>query len=182
MAPSVDPNSGVQALELLGSATNAFVTWLLVVAGWAVIQDQASFQERARANVQRMDELRMLLDDLESFAIGLHIGGFSEIEARKIRRSLKKIATTCKLLAQADALEMQWIRHMVELRQSITLQNFDKSTFQCQSVDSAIVNAIEVARDNFDAYVGSRIVACTSTSRPILQSLKAVAPSIFGKA
>jgi len=164
--------SQVGMLSGFGAAINALVTWLLVILGWGVVQDQARFQEAARSNIQRLDSLRLLLDELEALALEMHRAAFDELKTRRIRRLLKKIAVDCKLLVQSNAMDTDWTMHMVSIRQAITLQNFDKSIFQPQEPESAVLAAIEAAKDNFESYVTARICSCAQAKRTLFESLR----------
>lgn len=161
-------------LSIIGAVINAIVTWLLVVAGWGVVQDQAKFQERIRANVVRLDSLRALLDEIEELALELHSSTYDELKNRRAKRLLKKIAIDCKLLAESSAVDSIWTKYMVSLRQAVTLQNFDRSTFRPQAPDSSVFATIETAKDNFDGYLASRICKCALVKRGLIQSVRSM--------
>jgi hypothetical protein len=155
----------------------ALGTWVLVVAGWIVVNDQNKHQEVVRANHQRLDSLRSLLDDVEKYALDLHTGAYDDHKVRRIQRLLKKVTIDCRLLVECGALDSDWSGRMIALRQAITLQNFDKSKFEPQLPNSALVGSIELAKDGFETYLAS----CTSDGLQQGRSLWTSLLSIFGR-
>lgn len=162
-----------EVVDAIGGIAEAVVTWVLVVVGWIVVNDQNRHQEIARANHQRLNVLRALLDDIEQCALTLHCDEYDETQSRRVRRLLKKAAIDCKLLAECGAMDSAWSSQMIKLRQAITLQNFDRSGFRRQASGSPILAAIESAKDSFEAYIATHTKTSLLVGRSVWTSIGA---------
>ena len=153
----------------------AFVTWFLVVAGWAIVNDQKKYQEISKASQQRFDSLRILLDEVEKCAVAIQREAYDETKNRRVRRLLKKISFECALLADCGALDAQWTVKMILFRRAVTWNSFDKSGFVQQNPDSLLVGQIESAKDEFEVYLVRMTLGGLHRARSLWDSIRACA-------
>jgi hypothetical protein len=124
------------------------VSWILIVAGWAVINAQNNSRETRKEIRAALLDLYELLDEIEDDAFSYHTGTTGDAAlARKIKRNISQISTRIKL-ALRDKLECEYARPLVAFRKSITLSNFDSNKFLSKSADSKFFNDISDAKQS----------------------------------
>ena len=119
------------------------VTWLIVIAGWYVVNNQNNARIKRNEIRRLVDDIQRLLDDIEINAIQYHTQA-DRTHAERLSFLLKQQLNTglsdkLALLNDLDVnLERCW-PIQAELRKAITLDNFDSDHFKQQNYSSDIV-------------------------------------------
>jgi hypothetical protein len=127
-------------------------TWLLVISGWVVVHRMTLNRERRKEKRDIAETAIKNLIELEAEAVKFHCDDHFDAQAMnsilwKTNRLISSFnrAPMCELLLTSVSLK--------ELRQSITLKNFDCTGFIPQSVHSRIVTDICLAVDKLIVYI-----------------------------
>lgn len=124
------------------------VTWMLVIAGWWLVNRQNNIREKRKEIRTLIDKLQVYLDDVETLAIKYHTNQESSDLAFELKRSLNQ-----KLRSKLDILKLRTLDVnkcyplLKQFRQAVTLNNFDTSSFKPQSMSDTIVTNIWLAKD-----------------------------------
>ena len=124
------------------------VTWMLVIAGWWLVNRQNNIREKRKEIRTLIDKLQVYLDDVETLAIKYHTNQESSDLAFELKRSLNQ-----KLRSKLDILKLRTLDVnkcyplLKQFRQAVTLNNFDTSSFKPQSMSDTIVTNIWPAKD-----------------------------------
>lgn len=141
MAQSVPPN-WTQVVGAFGQ----FVTWILVIAGWVVVNGQHNQRETRKELRARLDELRSELCRLEQCAETYHTCPYhQEPVARKIKVLLQRISDG---IDQVGILNRQVhdVR-LIALRRSVTYHNFDTKSHVAQDLSGPLIAEINASVD-----------------------------------
>ncbi|MHB8580511.1 MAG: hypothetical protein ACYDA4_11720 [Ignavibacteriaceae bacterium] len=141
MAQSVPPN-WTQVVGAFGQ----FVTWILVIVGWVVVNRQHDRRETRKEIRARLNELRDDLCKLEHLAEKYHIWpNHQESSARRIKVLLKRIGDG---VDQIRLLNRQvHDARLVALRQAITYRNFDTESHRSQDLSGPLIAGINASVD-----------------------------------
>lgn len=119
---------------------------ILVILGWIVVNRQNNQRETRKETRSSLQDFYKALDELENAAISFHTHDqWSPEKAQTIRTTTERTLRRARMIA--DTLGITLINECKEMRQAITLDNFDKSTHQPQQRDSEIILRIEDGRD-----------------------------------
>lgn len=143
---------------MLGSVLVQGCTWFLVILGWLVVIDQTEHRELAKVSMARLAALRELLRSIEASAIKFHTTAFDQPTAEELMRSIKKLSEEVADLKRLGVTSVSMDMHLVEVRQAITLKNFDESTHKVLELRSSLVGSIQAVVDRAD----SALMRCAS--------------------
>ena len=123
------------------------VPWILVVVGWFFVDQQNNSRERRKEVRGKVDALRELIDEVEELAFLHHGTGQESLRCVKIRRSIKKINNDIAILEKFGLTGILGDTTLLDIRQSITLKNFDTSKFIVLNTTDPIFSEIGVSLD-----------------------------------
>ena len=125
------------------------VTWLLVILGWWLVNRQNNIREKRKEIRAFIDKLQNSLDELESHAIKYHTSEKSDDLAFSLKRSLnKKIPNKIALLKSRNLDMNKCYPYMKQLRQAITLENFDTANFHPRDISDDLLKKIWLSKEN----------------------------------
>lgn len=147
---TVDKNGKTLGIVQIGNISTPlwpqFIGWTILVVGWVCVHSLTKKRELRKEVRNSIDAYMELLYDLEKDAREFHQGPtYNEDLARKlqfkIKRNIAKLDRyPLSLLAVKDTSKM-------ELRQAITIKNFDSSTFTQQLPHNFIFTEIAESID-----------------------------------
>lgn len=105
--------------------TTSFVTWLLVILGWVIVNSQHNHRENRKEYRAAIDKISTDLVDAEKKAIEFHTSDYDELSANLMVRQITRIA---RKIASLGLLENQNLKMIIDFRSAITFDNFEKST------------------------------------------------------
>lgn len=126
------------------------VTWVLVMAGWWLVNRQNNIRENRKEIRTLIDKIQLSLDEIESQAIQYHTNEQSSEMAFQLKRSLNQ-----KLRNKLDVLKLRKLdidkchSSLKQFRQAVTLENFDTSNFKPQHISDDLIKKIWLAKDKF---------------------------------
>lgn len=124
-------------------------TWITVIIGWFVVHYLSTKRDQRKEARERLDQYILGLRALEERAVKFHQSPSYQADVARgllfdIQRCHAKLSRHpfCSFEV-SPALKIQ-------LRQSITLKNFDASKFACQPANSSILGNIANAFDDLE--------------------------------
>jgi hypothetical protein len=124
----------------------SLVTWFLVIAGWVVVHRKTLDRERRKEKREITDAAVKKLAVLEADAIGFHRADEFDEDRREILQW--ETARIIRSLGRSPLSELGIAPVLLKnLRQSITLENFDRRDFSPQPAHGKIVYDIRSAVD-----------------------------------
>lgn len=105
------------------------ISWVLIAAGWAVVNDQNNKRETRKEVRASLLELYKILDDIEDAAYEYHTTDGDIAKARKIVRAIHEIAPRI-IMARRGPIKFHYTKELAGFRRAITFANFDTSTFE----------------------------------------------------
>lgn len=137
------PDSAPSILSFLTGAAPS----LLVIVGWIIVNEQNNSRESRKEERSRVDAFKKSLNELELLAFDHHIKGQDPTRTLQIRRSISRVSSEMQMLQNCGMKLSHRGALVAALRQSITLKNFDTSSYVVQQMDSEILSDIGVAID-----------------------------------
>ena len=131
------------------------VTWLIVISGWWLVNRQNNIREKRKEIRALIDKVLFLIDEIEQQAIHYHTKAeMSDEIAFQLKRGLhQKLRDKLKILNLREINTDSCSQPLKELRQAITLKNFDTTSFAQQNLSSNIITNIWFARDKLSQEV-----------------------------
>ncbi|MCX7091894.1 MAG: hypothetical protein NTY50_00365 [Methylobacter sp.] len=124
------------------------VTWLLVISGWLLVNHQNNVREKRKEIRTILDKTQSFLDEVEIEAIKYHTSQESSDLAFQLKRSLnQKLRNRLDILALRNLNIEKCYPHLKKLRQAVTLENFDTSSFKPQNLEDDVIKNIWLAKD-----------------------------------
>lgn len=134
-------------------SSNQFIaqipTWILIISGWYAVHYFAKERDQCKDARERLDQFILALRVIEGKAIQFHQstsynGGMARALVFDIQRIIAKL--------KRHPFDSFKVEHNLqkELRQSITLKNFDASKFAYQPDNSLILSKIANAVDDIE--------------------------------
>lgn len=121
--------------------TTSIVTWILVIVGWLVVNQQNNQRETRKEIRNRVDDMRVEVLMLEELAFKHHTEANDAGRRADIRRRIAALSTRVRTLSEAG-LNVAAIWPLVAaVRTSITLDNFDDDYVQL-SANNQILTTI----------------------------------------
>ena len=128
---------------------NQIPTWIIVVVGWYVVHYLSNKRDQRKETRDRLDQFISVLREIEGKANKFHQSEAYKGEiARVLVFDIQRIFAKLKR-HPFSSFEVS-PNLLKELRQAITLKNFDSSKFSCQPVNSAILNNIANTVDDME--------------------------------
>jgi len=121
------------------------VTWIIVVAGWFLVNRQNNVRETRKEVRACVMDLAGSLNKLEELSVKYHTARMQDQNAAiAVRKDIMRVASSIhRLPIEQVALDLG----IIALRRAITYRNFDTSRFVSQQADSQIVVGITSAID-----------------------------------
>ncbi|OGT97550.1 MAG: hypothetical protein A2X80_07315 [Geobacteraceae bacterium GWB2_52_12] len=135
------------------SSSNQFIaqipTWFLIVAGWFAIHYFAKERDQRKDARERLDQFILALRAIEEKAIQFHQSDvYKDDMARALMFDIQRIIAKLKR-HPFGSFEVS-PNLLKELRQAVTLKNFDHSKFACQPANSSILSNVANAVDDIE--------------------------------
>jgi hypothetical protein len=125
------------------------VTWILVITGWWLVNRQNNIREKRKEIRTLLDKIQNTLDEIESQAIKYHTAEKSDDLAFALKRSLnKKFPNKLAILKLRDLEVENCYLFLKQLRQAITLENFDTSDFEIKKISDDLVKNIWLSKEH----------------------------------
>lgn len=123
-----------------GKAWYYIVTWLLVVAGWLIVNQQNNRREERKEIRSSLTEIHKLIYEIIDSSEKYHCSKRHDPEkSKEIRLQLQRLALKVSHLHFfSDAVN----RSIYEFRSSITIKNFDTKNFSKQAENSEMIISI----------------------------------------
>jgi len=139
--------------ELLSSLGSS-IPWIVAIVGWGFTHLFSEARERRKEARTQLDKLYDQLYAIEKLAQDFHCAKeYSEGKAGEILAKLQVLERTISRIPILKADDL--VRALVHLRRSITLSNFDRSTFAQQPHECDIVQDVfSASQDMEDAVEG----------------------------
>jgi hypothetical protein len=132
-----------------GSITLAanIITWLIITAGWFVVNNMNAARERRIETLGKIDKIINSIREIEKMGKLFHSDAKHNQNANfEITSQLQVLERSIQYVSILDTETIK--RNIIEFRQACTLRNFDSSSFKQQSLNSSIVFEITgCARD-----------------------------------
>lgn len=116
------------------------ITWAIVVYGWFIVNRQNNRRELRKETRATVDMLKERLEKLEEIAISFHCSEFDLSKSTEIVREIQRIYQIISRLELLSDEELSKVTK--DLRRSITLKNFDKSSHKRLLEDSPVLDSI----------------------------------------
>ena len=131
------------------------VTWAIVLFGWHIVNKQNNARESRKEIRSSIDRLIVRIEKLGELAIKFHSTEFDASLARSILQELQNIQKTTKLTGLLSNSEQNQLN--IDIRRSITLKNFDQSSYkqlslrdpQIDRISCAVTNIIDAVENGF---------------------------------
>lgn len=125
------------------------VTWILVIAGWLIVNYQQNERETRKDIRAKLDSLCKKLEQIESNAYFYHTSTRDMQLGLQIRRSIQRLWPEIERLdlISTDTLN----RLVVDIRRSITLENFDSRDHTVLGSDHDILAKIASGIGNLES-------------------------------
>ena len=121
------------------------ISWVLIVAGWMVINNQNNRRETRKEVRASLLELYKFLDEIEDSAYEYHTTDGDTGKARKILRAIQQIAPRI-IMARRGPIVFHYTKALTNFRRAITFENFDTSTFERKRPEDPFFDAIAAAK------------------------------------
>jgi len=125
------------------SAYAPIVTWLIVIIGWLVVNNQNNNRESRKELRTRIDCLRNQIEGVEAQAIKYHTSVHDENLGLKIKLSIERIANDVNILGISLSNNFSFL--VFQFRKSITLNNFDSHEHTILNADNELIQNIASA-------------------------------------
>lgn len=118
------------------------VSTLTIVVGWYMINKQNNQRETRKELRKLLDDISKDLEKLTEEAFLFHTSVYNHINAMKIQTRIK--LSIDKITRAAESLDMahDMLQPCIDLRRSITYENFDSTGHQIFNSDNEIIERI----------------------------------------
>lgn len=106
------------------------VPWFLVALGWVVVNAQNNSREKRKEVRAKVDSIIRSVREIEELAIMHHIQAQDDLRCMKIKRDLARVSREISIVRAAGLRADSCITYHRRLRQSITLSNFETSSYE----------------------------------------------------
>ena len=114
-----------------------FINTLLIVIGWVVIYKQHKLFEDRKEIKNIIDDIKSRIESTVDSATSLHQTSWCNKESEKITGDLDEIIQLSRLVASNLGSNIN--KECIALRQSITLNNFDKTSHKSLGIDDPLI-------------------------------------------
>jgi hypothetical protein len=122
------------------------VSWLIIFAGWIVVNRQNNSRETRKEVRASLLDLYEHLDQIEVDAFAYHTGTGDVLLAHKLKRDIDQVVPRIKLALRGPMTTCRYGKQLIAFRQSITLQNFDSATFAPKKPSDTFFEVIVVSK------------------------------------
>jgi hypothetical protein len=122
------------------SAWGDVVTWLLVIVGWLVVNWQSNLRETRKEIRERIDCLRDDILKLEDLSTRHHTVDNDPVRRAEIKRLIAAVAASAKMIGDAGLSIEKRSQLIRDLRQAITLRNFDEEYAPVPVTDPIVID------------------------------------------
>jgi len=123
-----------------------FITPVIVIVGWFFVDWRTNNRELRKEKRSLIDKIHIDIDFIEKKAIEYHQAEYANEQVSKeikiLLGRLIKVINREELIVKKDF----WI--FSAFKKAITLNNFDSSTFMCQSDNSELLDKIYATKDS----------------------------------
>jgi hypothetical protein len=123
----------------------SWVSWVLIVAGWVVVNHQNNKRETRKEVRASLLEVYKLLDEIEDAAYEYHSTDGDAGKARKIVRAIQQIAPRI-IMARRGPIKFKYTKALADFRRAITFSNFDTSAFERKRPEDPFFDQIAAAK------------------------------------
>lgn len=146
-------------------------TWVIVVIGWLIVNNQNNNRERRKEIRQAIDKIVKKIEEIEQDALQFHQSAFDDSSARALLLSLDK---NSRSIAWLKIVESEiYKKSIISFRRSITLNNFDPTTHVALDGNNAQLARISAAAENLVDLLESAYAAQYLRKMPMLMRFKA---------
>lgn len=122
------------------------ITWAVIWFGWYVVNKQCNSREKRKELRHAIYSIVSNLDEFEKKVVAYHTSDARDRElASDIRLSINRIISSIMLLKSSGLTIDNKVA--LQLRQSVTLKNFDSSKHEKQSLRGEILQDVAYAKD-----------------------------------
>lgn len=121
------------------------VTWLIVIAGWLIVNSQHNKREDRREIYTRLNTLKEHIRSLEANAVAYHTDSGDPELSWKIKSDIQRLWPETEAIRLLDPNIRSGL--LGGVRKAITLHNFDSSTHKKLDIDAEQIAAIVSATD-----------------------------------
>lgn len=121
------------------------ITWLIVIVGWMVINDQNNKRETRKEIRARIDIVRKWIESAEIKAIEYHTSENNPPLARSIKSDIARISSTVNSIENILENDLPFL--IFRFRSAVTLENFDATEHRVIEIDDDLIDGI--AADTF---------------------------------
>jgi hypothetical protein len=124
------------------------MTWVLIIAGWLIVNHQNNIREKRKEIRVTLDKMQFFLDEVEIQAIQYHTNQASSDLAFQLKRSLnQKLRDRLEILKIRNLDVKKCYPLLIKFRQAVTLENFDTSNYKAQNLNDDLIKNILLAKD-----------------------------------
>lgn len=126
-------------------------TWIIIIVGWIVVNQQANVRETRKELRARVDLVQTWIFELVDLATGYHTGESGTLDKysngyqeRVIKSRLDRVTRTVSSLGRSTLGKSPYSPpyQAYYFRRAVTLHNFDTSEYKVQSPDSKLIGDI----------------------------------------
>lgn len=144
-----------------------FITWGLVVWGWAIVSELQDFRELRKDRLSRLGNLRDQLTSTEGEALEFHTTEFDGRKALALQSVLGSIGRELAFLEACRYILLDYQDALIDLRQACTEENFDKSTHTARDHADVLCTTIMGARAQLETVlIEAQKGAATAEANP----------------
>ena len=158
-------------LGILGKALAVVGAWLLVILGWAVVNDLTAQREKKKSDEAKLESMRKQLDELEELATQHHIDGYDERRARQVAKRIKRVGMHCSHLEKCGVIDGSWRFENIRVKRAVTLDNFERGTYRARTSEDNLVLALEEAFQKFQMFLMRSLENKTNESEKMRTTL-----------
>jgi len=143
------PVTDSNIVEKLGPIIGQIITWVIVNIGWWFVDNSNDKRETRKEIRATIEAMQALLDQLERNAVSYHTGDNpNEALASDIKRDLyRKLPSKIQLLGVRGLIVDSLGKPIINLRKSITLENFDSKQFKKLQLGDELIRRVGAARE-----------------------------------
>lgn len=149
----------------------ALIAWLLVVVGWAVVNDLTVQRERKKSAEEKINDLRKALDEVEELAVQHHIEEFDEARAKKIAKKVRSVSMECSHLERCNIISAGWRTASIAVKRTVTMQNFERKGHRRLPPGDDLIVTLESAFNDFQRFLMRSIEDAVRDAEPLRATL-----------
>lgn len=124
------------------------IPWVLVIAGWLLVNKQHNSRESRKELRAKLDQFRKMVDEVEDAAVEHHTTTQTPVRCMKIKRTISRLSKELNLIAIAGLPVDRPGYRVTRVRQAVTLKNFDSQRYVSLATSDPIIAEIGAAADD----------------------------------